>query len=163
MSTIEYGISFTNPYCKEKREENTKVYQATQAIYNRLREEDGWRPFIDETSKSSVVWLQFGVKNGGSYKIRFISSDDDNDVAVRVYSLITVDEDKRPQVMKALNDLNRRFRFIKFVCDDDGDVNVEYDFLVNAENIPASAREMVIRLVKIIDESYPEIMKALWS
>jgi len=139
------------------------MYQATQSIYNELRKDANLKVFIDETDTSSNVWLQFGIKNGGNYRIRFISKDDDNDVAVRVFSLVEVDESKQAKVLPIINQLNSKYRFVKFVLDSDGDINLEYDYLVRCPNPAVSAREIVIRIVKIVDEAYPELMRAMWA
>lgn len=139
------------------------MFKMTRAIYDELKKDSNLKVFTDEHNDSSNVWLQFGIKNGGSYRIRFISKDDDNDVAVRVFSMLTVDENHRDKVLPALNKLNARFRYVKFVLDDDGDVNLEYDYLVRDPDPAASAREIVIRIVKIVDDAYPEIMRAIWA
>ena len=52
---------------------------------------------------------------------------------------------------------------MKFCGDDDGDVNVEYDYPVNSISPAASAKEMVIRFTQIIDDAYPVLMRSLWS
>lgn len=139
------------------------MFQATQEIYRELQQVDGFKVFTDEHEKTSDVWLQFSVKNGSSYRIRFISKDDDNDVSVRVFGLVRVETEEKPRILAALNELNVKYRFVKFCCDNDGDVNVEYDYPVNAVNPAASAKEMVIRFTQIIDEAYPVLMRALWG
>ena len=139
------------------------MYKATRLIYEALKQEDGFKVFTDETPNTTCVWLQFSVENGGSYRIRFINTDDDNDTAVRVFGLIHVNEDARPRVLKACNAVNRKFRYVKFVLDDDGDVNVEYDFPVIGSNPATSAREMVIRFADIVDKAYPDLMRAIYD
>ena len=139
------------------------MFQATQEIYRELQQVDGFKVFTDEHEKTSDVWLQFSVKNGSSYRIRFISKDDDNDVSVRVFGLVRVETEEKPRILAALNELNVKYRFVKFCCDNDGDVNVEYDYPVKAVNPAASAKEMVIRFTQIIDEAYPVLMRALWG
>ena len=139
------------------------MFKMTQEIYRALSEDGSLKVFTDETETSSNVWLQFGIKNGGSYRIRFISRDDDNDVAVRIFSLVTIDKDKRDKVLPAINNLNNKYRFLKFILDDEGDVNVEYDYLLKCPSPAASATELVVRIVKIVDEAYPELMRAMWA
>lgn len=139
------------------------MYKMTREIYQELKNTAGLKVFTEETDRSSQVWLQFGIKNGGSYRIRFISRDDDNDVAVRIYGLVTVEEENRAKVLPALNKLNGRFRYVKFAMDDDGEIDLEYDYLVRCPNPVASAEEIVIRMVKIVDEAYPELMRAMWA
>lgn len=139
------------------------MFQATKAIYEAFKRSDGLKPFTDETEKSSNVWLQFGVEGGGNYKIRFISHDDDNDVSVRVYSLLSIPEAKRAKLIGIVNDLNCEFRYAKFVLDKDGDVNVEYDYPVKCSNPAESAPEIVARMVRIIDKAYPRLMQGMWA
>ena len=139
------------------------IYKCTQAIHDTLKKDEDLKVFIDETENTSAAWLQFGIKNGGSYRIRFISTDDDNDVAVRVYSLLSVEGDQKEKVFPVLNTLNRKFRFVKFTMDDDGDINIEYDFPVSTVAPEKCAKEIVIRLVSIIDKAYPDLMRAMWA
>ncbi len=139
------------------------MFNMTQEIYRVLSQDSNLKVFTDETESSSNVWLQFGIKNGGSYRIKFISRDDDNDVAVRVFGIVSVEEAQQAKVLPVINDLNQKYRFFKFILDDDGDVNVEYDYMVNCPDPSASARELIIRIVRIIDEAYPELMRALWA
>ena len=139
------------------------MYKMTREIYNALTKDGNLKVFTDETDTSSQVWLQFGLTNGGSYRIRFISRDDDNDVAVRVFELISVEESRQSKILPVINELNSDYRFFKFILDKDGDVNVEYDYFLDCPNPAASARELVIRISNIVDEAYPKLMRALWA
>lgn len=140
------------------------MHQATQRIYEALSHVDGLKVFTDETDTSSYVWLQFSADGGGSYRIRFISRDEDNDVAVRVIRLISnVPEAKRDKMALLLNKLNCEYRYVKFSIDDDGDVNVAYDFPVHCTDPAESAREIVVRFTSIIDDTYGRMMQALWA
>ena len=139
------------------------MYQASVAICNALKTQDGLKVFTEDHGDSSEAWLSFRVDNGPSYRIHFISNDDDNDVAVRVFGLLKVDEQNKSKLLPVLNDLNNKFRFVKFVCDKDNDINIEYDFPVKGSAPAVSASEMVARFVKIIDEAYPSLMRAMWA
>ena len=59
--------------------------------------------------------------------------------------------------------LNNKYRYFKFCCNNDGDVNIEYDYLLRSENPENSADGIMFRFVKIIDEVYPQLMHALWG
>ena len=140
------------------------MFKTTEIIYNELISSTDFKVFTEENENNSTVWLQFGIENGPSYRIKFIStSDNDNDVAVRVFSIISVDDEKKAKILPALNRINSHYRFVKFVIDNDNDINIEYDFLQSAVRVEASAEELIIRIVRIIDEAYPELMKALWT
>lgn len=139
------------------------MYQATRRINEVLKQATNFKVFTDENEKNSSVWVQFAIDNGPTYRIKFISTDDDNDVAVRVFSLVTVAEDKRIQLATVLNELNGKFRFVKFYIDSDGGINVEYDYPLRSSDPSESAEEMIVHFVKIIDDAYPVLMRAMWS
>ena len=139
------------------------MFQASKAICNVLKKQHDLKVFTEDSDDSSEAWLSFGINNGPSYKIRFISRDNDNDVAVRVFALMSADEANRSKLLPVINELNAKYRYVKFVCDSDGDLNVEYDFPVTGSSPAESAGEIVARFVRIIDESYPVLMRAMWA
>ena len=98
--------------------------------------------------------------------MRFISRDNDNDVAARIFGLITnTPNEKRARVMEACNVLNHKIRYMKFYLDTDGDINVEYDFPVHSPDngIGEMAFEIFVRMMQILDSEYSIFMKALYS
>ena len=84
-------------------------------------------------------------------------------MAVRVIALTRVEEEKVPVILPVINELNVKYRFVKFTLDKDNDINVEYDYPVSCSNPGESAEEIMIRFVQIIDESYPSLMRAMWA
>ncbi len=140
------------------------MFRATRLIYDELKQADsGYKVFTEENDRSSRVWLQWGIDNGPNYRIQFISTDDDSDVSVRVYGLVNVTEAQKSKLVMACNELNSKYRFVKFVIDKDLDLNVEYDFPVDTISVESCAEEIMLRFVKIIREAYPELMRAIWS
>ena len=137
------------------------MHRMTMAIYDSLKYQSGLKVFTEKYGNSSYAWLQFVTKNGFEYQIRFISKDDDNDVAVRVFGLVNVKTSNRGRILQLINKLNGRYRFVKFVLDDDSDVNIEYDYLNRCPDPVASAEEIVVRIVNLVDETYPELMHAI--
>ena len=138
------------------------IHQATRAISNALSMTN-LKYKVEELNDSSYVSLAFNGEAGNKYTIRFISTDEDNDVSVRVFSICTLQGDKRVRILPALNFLNNKYRFAKFVCDKDGDVNLEYDFPVDTINPAACAEELVRAIAQIIDDAYPVMMKAIYG
>lgn len=61
--------------------------------------------------------------------------------------------------------LNRKFRYMEFHLDSDGNINVEYDFPVHTPDngIGEMAFEILVRTMAILDEGYNIFMKALYS
>lgn len=140
------------------------ICSATRLIAAEL-EQHGLIYRVNEEDSFSDVTVGFNCKNINSIEVRFVSTDDDSDVKVRLFSLLRVPVEKRGVVLEQLNTLNNRYRFSKFSLDDGGDVNMAYDFAVStgSDCIAACCFEMLRRFVNIADEAYPEIMKALWS
>lgn len=139
------------------------MFQTTQAIYDELSQNSGLKVFTEEDEKSSRVWIQFGIQNGGRYHIEFINTSDGNDTAIRIFDLVTVSPDKRGKLLEALNTLNCKYRYVKFTLNQENGINLEYDYPFSGSHPEESALEMVIRLNKVVDDAYPELMRALWS
>lgn len=108
----------------------------------------------------------FSVDAGPNVMMKFITRDNDNDVAARIFGLVTkTPKEKRSRVMEACNVLNRKIRFMKFYLDTDGDINVEYDFPVHSSDdcIGEMAFEIFVRTMQILDHEYEIFMKALYT
>ena len=110
------------------------------------------------------VLAGFHVDNGPKVIMKFISRDNDNDVAVRIFGLVNAPTEKRGRVMEACNMLNRKIRFMKFYVDTDGDINVGYDFPVRASDdcIGEMAFEIFVRTMQILNQEYELFNKALY-
>ena len=61
--------------------------------------------------------------------------------------------------------MNHKVRFAKFVLDNDGDINVEYDFPLKSSDdcVGEIAFEIFVRMMQILDEHYSIFMKAMYS
>ncbi|MBQ8150885.1 MAG: YbjN domain-containing protein [Clostridia bacterium] len=136
------------------------IHTATRAIQQTF-DEKGVKYRIDERGEVSSVEAGFTIENGPNVIIRFISTDDDNDVAIRVLQLLKVTDAKRDSMLTAINQLNDKFRFLKFVMDDNGNVSVENDLCLCAENVGDICFEIFVRSLKIIKDAYPVLMRAL--
>jgi len=123
---------------------------------------------FDVVSRSNCEHLMAGfpVECGPRVLVRFMSTDDLNDVAMRIFGLIShIPPEKRLPVLEACNTLNNKIRFLKFTLDSDGDVNVEYDFTEKSADvcIGKMALELFLRTVRILDSEYVVLANALYS
>lgn len=141
------------------------IYKATKLIKQEMDKQE-LNSSINEYEKSSNVVAGYNIQNGPYIQVDFISSDDDNDVAVRVFGFINhVAEDKEEKILKVINECHAEYRYLKFVLDEDGDVNIEYDFPVKLDDatVGVVAYELFVRCVKIAEKCYPMFMKAIWG
>ena len=134
------------------------MFYATQAIRNALLEMN-LKISLDETDKASVVKVLFPLKCSAPVEIRFISTDNDNDVAVRV-DLMRVGKEQTDAVLTVLNKLNRKYRYAKFTLNSEDDVTVEYDMPIKNELVGETAKEILARFLQIIQEAHTEILRA---
>lgn len=140
------------------------IYKATKLIKEEM-ERQGLKYSIEEFEDGSTLWVRFTINNGPSLQVKFISLDDKNDVAIRLFRIVeNVEESKVDEMLKAVNECNCEYRYLKFILDDECDVNIEYDLALRAENtsVGAEACEILVRIVKIVDEVYPKFMKIIW-
>lgn len=141
------------------------IYKATKLIKEEM-DRQGLKYSIEEFEDGSTLWVRFTINNGPSLQVKFISLDDKNDVAIRLFRIVeNVEESKVEEMLKAVNECNCEYRYLKFILDDECDVNIEYDLALRAEDtsVGAEACEILVRIVKIVDEVYPKFMKIIWS
>lgn len=115
---------------------------------------------------SEQLLAGFPVDCGPNVIMRFISRDNDNDIAARIFGLISnTPKEKRARVMEACNVLNHKIRYMKLYLDTDGDINVEYDFPIHSpdDGIGEMAFEIFVRMVQILNSEYSIFMKALYT
>lgn len=74
-------------------------------------------PFGDNGRE--VVEVSFSGKNMNSVRTVFYFDADAEAVAIRVYDIVKVPEEKVDMIYPAINSLNKYFRFAKFVLDTD--------------------------------------------
>ncbi len=138
------------------------IYQATTVIANALKAH-GLQCSVEETTSFSYVKVGFSGDNAKNVSVHFISSDQDNDVAARVFDFITFEPEKKAAVVLAISELNSTFRFLKFTMDKDNSVTVAYDFPEKCKELGEIAMETVAHFYSILDKAYPVLMKAVWG
>lgn len=108
-----------------------------------------------------TVTVIYSGENIPSIRMRFFFDQDCQDVAIRVFDLVKVPEAKLDVLLKAINAVNRRFRFAKFVLDtDDNSVQAELDAVFRSHDVGEICLELMARCVDICDKAYPDLMKA---
>ena len=139
------------------------MYKATEEIYEAFQDAE-LHCETDENDEGHT-YVRAGISTKlTSFSMLFISTDDDNDVSMRIFNFVRFDEEKRGSVLFAANKLNRMFRYVKFFVDfDDNTVTVAMDFPVSCDNVGQTAIEILFRMMDISDEAYSEFMKAIWA
>lgn len=138
------------------------MYRAMEEI-RREFDKNGLKYSVEQIGGHWI--LNAGMSGDAStYRFLFIKKDDTgNDVALRVFKLAHCPPERKTAVCRLLNDFQVEYRFVRFVMDDDGDINVEYDFPAIYSPIGEGAVEVLMRLTHILDQCYPKLMRALWN
>lgn len=100
-----------------------------------------------------------------SIKLRMFAVGDNGEFKILSDSIAKVPSEKTQDGYKLMNELNRDYKYAKFILEDNGSVTAQWDLPdnVNAASIGPTAVEMLLRVANIIDSAYPEIMKMIWS
>lgn len=140
-------------------------FKATGLIVKCFDEHDVHYRVADHGTQEEVL-AGFSIPCGPSVEVKFISRDDDNDVACRVFALFN-DIPKRmwAPILRVCNEVNADLRYTKFVLDKDGDLNVEYDLAMHVcdECLGEVVREIFYRTMKIIQDNYAKFAKVLFG
>ena len=79
------------------------------------------------------------------------------------FQIASFNGDKFDKGLRVCNDLNSKYRWVKFCIDKDNDVLCKMDAMLDINTAGEECMSLVRRMVGIIDETYPEFMKALWA
>lgn len=139
------------------------IYQATKAISDAFKDA-GLKCGVQEVDSFSFVEAGFTVENC-TFKLFFISTDDDNDVKAVTEDFAKYPESKFQSGYKMMNELSQTYKYLKFIMDDKGAVRAQFDFpaSLSTEAVGKVAVEIALRCMSIVDDAYPKIMKSIWQ
>lgn len=116
--------------------------------------------FIENEITQRIIAQMGG--DSASYLFQFISTDDTNRVAVRVFDIITVPEHKKMIVLAVASKLNRiNDSIAKFTLDDDNTITAGFDFPASFEPIGPGAIEVLFGMTEIQDAAYPKFAEII--
>ncbi|MCD8365697.1 MAG: YbjN domain-containing protein [Clostridiales bacterium] len=136
---------------------------AAQSYIDTLKKNNVNAKDVYETKNGKTV-----VKCGWNLKSTTIDvlvafSEDCKYVEIRCFSFAKAPQDRLGQVMIACNELNKKYKWVKFYVDDDCEVNAEDDAIIDATTAGDECFELMVRMAGIVDEAYPVIMKAVYA
>ncbi len=101
---------------------------------------------------------------GGSMVVFFKFDDTDTHVHLEGLDFIRVPEDKFDSMYKVLNECNDSYSHVKFVLDtENGQICARDDDVIQLDSCGAECFELMIRMVKVVEDAYPRFMKAMWA
>lgn len=119
---------------------------------------------VDEIDEAEVLNLPIPSKFGPSFTIRFINTDDGNDIQATVTRIIgDIPVEERVHAMTVCNKYSSDIRWIKLFVDRDGDVNIKYSFPMECDDATITEGTMAIVYVihTFLDRYYKDIITEL--
>ena len=104
---------------------------------------------IDFPYSGKVAKLLFSGDEGGYLSIYLVFE--------------SVPKDKTGAVLVACNELNAQYKWVTFYVDSDNDVVFHNDAILTPETAADEAYELLVRMLKIMDDVKPVIMKAIYA
>ncbi len=104
-----------------------------------------------------------GMSNLSSIRILLIFDAEGQTMHLIAPQIVKVPADKIDAMYKTVNELNHKFRWVKFYIDNDGDVMVDADCILDMDTCGQECLEIMQRTANIANEAYPVLMRGIWS
>ncbi|MCD7956036.1 MAG: YbjN domain-containing protein [Lachnospiraceae bacterium] len=137
--------------------------RAAQSYINTLQKNDIKVKETFETEKGQTV-----VKCGWNLSttkidILVVFPEDCKYAEIRCFNFAKVPKDRLGHALIACNELNKKYKWVKFYVDEDGDITAEDDAIIDVATCGDECFELMIRMTQIVNESYPVVMKAIYG
>lgn len=110
------------------------------------------------------VKIKYSGDNASDITVDVIFDEDGEAlVALRCWSFGTIPKDRYAKALITCNQMNVKYRWIKFAVDNDSDLALSLDAVVDIDTVGAECLQLVRRMVNIYDEAYPTFMNLVWG
>ncbi len=135
--------------------------QNAQSFMDTL-DEKGIKYSTEELESDTAVTVGFNMENT-SLRIRVFFDDDNAHVAFRCFGFVSIKQEQFANALMTCNKCNQDYRWVKFVIDDDLDVNAYDDAVTSPDVAGEECFELLTRILTIVDDCYPIFMKNIWG
>ncbi len=122
---------------------------------------------ISFTCKTRADEMIFGIsmelKHAPAVNVHVIV-DEGGDCKLRCNLVDSVPEERRVNMLRMINEMHLKYRYLCITLDRDGDVWAGYDFQVHsdADTVFVQIMGMVLLFTKVLEKCVPDIMLTLW-
>lgn len=114
----------------------------------------------EEKAVIRVGWNLEGTK----LAIFFQFSENNSSVHIEGHEFVSFSKDKTERMYKICNECNKKYRWVKFTVDEeDNAAIVECDAVIQLDTCAEEVVELMLRMTNIVEDAYPQMMKALWA
>ncbi len=104
-----------------------------------------------------IVSLNYTGDNFKSLTFTFIFDDDGESVAIRVWSIIELEDYQLAEAYAFCNQMNYDYRWLRFYIDDDKELTAAMDAVINPMTADTECLELLNRTVSIVDKVYGKL------
>ncbi|GFZ84447.1 hypothetical protein GCM10010978_25980 [Compostibacillus humi] len=103
------------------------------------------------------------IKGGGNVLVVVFFSNNENIVDINIFNIARIDNPlKKEELHKLLNELNKQFRYAKFI-EDQGGIFAQDSIDVHDYFSPMLILDHVAMLINTVEDVYPKFMKLQWA
>lgn len=111
-----------------------------------------------------VISLSFALDNREGLRLVIHFSENGDSIKISAYDLVKFPSDRKDRMYKVCNELNAKYRWVKFYVDErDDTITADTDEIIQMDSCAEHTVQATVQLVQIADEAYPDIQRALWS
>lgn len=123
--------------------------------------------FIREQSNERTCFMfPMHINNMPLLYMEFVISENNEATfsCLSILSMKELEESKYMEILKMLNNLNCKYKFMKFYLDDSKSICAEYDCVIYGDGAIACEQVLttMFRLKKIISHCIEDIMRTIW-
>jgi len=113
-----------------------------------------------------VITVPFSIPCGPALQIKFFSSEEDHDVTIAVFNVVSeIPKKMRHKALEAINKFNMEVPGFKLILDDGGDIDVQAELPWTLEESCTGdiAFEMYIRITHCLRAKYKDLIAVLYQ
>jgi hypothetical protein len=74
-----------------------------------------------------------------------------------------VPESKKASIYRLINEINQKYRWVKFYMNSEGNVMIDADCILDMETCGQECLEIMQRTADIANDAYPILMREIWN
>lgn len=137
------------------------MYATMQKFIDELQRLEINYEIIDNEKAQGLIMRNYSEDNDFILVITYIFDENGEGVNIRAFSICKV-KSVSEKLLEKINEINNTYRWICLFIDDDN-ISARCDAYLDENNAAQICFRYAVRLVTIIDEIYPQLMKLIWS
>ena len=137
------------------------IFQRTREVMAMLKTAKIKYEVLRSDKEMNVLLASVRGKNMSKVDIQiFVDPNVPHWLIYRVFNIVRVPKTKINTILSTVNYLNYKYKFCKFVFEDDS-IRADYD--LEAKKIDSDCSQALMNLIMICDDTYPKLMKAVYN